>query len=107
MYITCVYMLVCCVTVDLDYLRGLLEEGTTKSFNLCSAYDELRDTIKDVEESASVAVQLTKRGRGEGEGGGGKGGNGGMDVESLREFLRQVETLPCRVPETKLLEVRQ
>ena len=54
-----------------------------------------------MEESASVAVQLTRRGRG--EGGGEKGG--GMDVESLREFLRQVETLPCRVPEAKLLEV--
>ena len=56
--------------------------------------------MQDVEESASVALQLTRRGRGEG------GGRGrGMDVESLREFLRQVETLPCRVPETKLLEV--
>ena len=28
-----------------------------------------------------------------------------MDIESLKEFLRQVETLPCRVPEAKLLEV--
>ena len=50
-----------------------------------------------------MAVQLTRRGRGEGEGG--RRVSGGMDVESLREFLRQVETLPCRVPEAKLLEV--
>ena len=54
--------------------------------------------VQDVEESASVAVQLTRRGKGEGRG-------GGMDIESLREFLRQVDTLPCRVPEAKLLEV--
>ena len=64
-----------------------------------------------MEDSASVAVQLTRRGRG-GEGGGGEkrkgrggGGGGGMDIASLKEFLRQVETLPCRVPEAKLLEV--
>lgn len=58
---------------------------------------------QDVEESASVAVQLTKRGRKAERGGG--GGGGGMDVENVREFLRQVETLPCKVPEAKLLEV--
>lgn len=60
--------------------------------------------LQDVEESASVAMQLTRRGRGE-VGGGEKEGGGGMDIESLREFLRQVETLPCKVPEAKLLEV--
>jgi histone demethylase JARID1 len=27
-----------------------------------------------------------------------------MDLENLKEFLRQVETLPCKVPEAKLLE---
>ena len=59
-----------------------------------------------MEESASVAMQLTRRGRGEGGGErGGGGGGGGMDIDSLREFLRQVGTLPCRVPEAKLLEV--
>ena len=51
-----------------------------------------------MEESASVAIELTKRG-GRGERG------GGMDMENVREFLRQVETLPCKVPEAKLLEV--
>ena len=29
-----------------------------------------------------------------------------VDVENVKEFLRQVETLPCKVPEAKLLEVR-
>ena len=53
-----------------------------------------------MEESASVAVQLTSRGKGEGKVGGEK-----MNIDSLKEFLRQVETLPCRVPEAKLLEV--
>ena len=32
--------------LDLDYLRDLLQEGTNKNFSNCSAYDELRDTIK-------------------------------------------------------------
>ena len=54
--------------------------------------------VQDVVESACVAVQLTKRGR-KGERG------GGMDVENVREFLRQVESLPCRIPEARLLEV--
>ena len=67
-----------------------------------------------MEECASTALQLVlgeaenRRGGGS-RGGGGEEGGGegeGVDVDGLKEFMRQVELLPCRVPETDLLEVR-
>ena len=33
-------------------------------------------------------------------------GDQSLDVEDLKEFLKQVDTLPCKVPEADTLQVR-
>lgn len=60
--------------------------------------DELRLTIQEVEKCASTAIQIAS----------GKlktRGSGGIDVEELRDFLRQVDSLPCKLPEADKLQV--
>ena len=62
-------------------------------------YDELQATLQDVKKCASTAVQLvtTKP----------KTRYSNVDVRDVKEFLSQVERLPCKLPEADVLEVRR
>ena len=55
-------------------------------------YDELQATLQDVKKCASTAVQLvtTKP----------KTRYSNVDVRDVKEFLSQVEGLPCKLPDT-------
>ena len=61
-------------------------------------YDELQATLQDVKKCASTAVQLvtTKP----------KTRYSNVDVRDVKEFLSQVEGLPCKLPEADVLKVR-
>ena len=62
-------------------------------------YDELQATLQDVKKCASTAVQLvtTKP----------KTRYSNVDVRDVKEFLSQVEGLPCKLPEADVLKVRK
>ena len=62
-------------------------------------YDELQATLQDVKKCASTTVQLvtTKP----------KTRYSNVDVRDVKEFLSQVEGLPCKLPEADVLKVRR
>ena len=86
---------------DIQYLHELAKEGVQKSFASCYIHKELMATIQEVEKCASVALQIVL-----GKHKGGSGAEQSLDVEGLKEFLKQVHCLPCTVPEANLLQVR-
>ena len=65
----------------------------------CSSeiYDELQATLLDVKKCATTAVQLvtTKP----------KTRYSNVDVREVKEFLNQVDGLPCKLPEADVLKV--
>ena len=82
---------------DLDYLQSLVQEAVEKGYCSSEVYDELQATLQDVKKCASTAVQLvaTKP----------KTRYSNVDVREVKEFLSQVESLPCKLPEADILKV--
>ena len=80
------------------YLQSLVQEANEKGYNTSEVYDELQATLQDVKKCASTAVQLvtTKP----------KTRYSNVDVRDVKEFLSQVEGLPCKLPEADVLKVR-
>jgi hypothetical protein len=88
----------CVLAADLVYLQSLVQEANEKGYNTSEVYDELQATLQDVKKCASTAVQLvtTKP----------KTRYSNVDVRDVKEFLSQVEGLPCKLPEADVLKVR-
>ena len=82
---------------ELEYLRELLKEANDNGYNSSEVCDDLRLTIQEVEKCATTAVQIAS--------GKLKTRGSGLDVEELRDFLKQVDMLPCKLPEANKLQV--
>ena len=88
-----------CIVSDLTYLQSLVQEAVDKSYCSSEVYDELQATMQEVKKYANTAVQLvtTKP----------KTRYSNVDVREVKEFLSQVESLPCKLPEADVLKVRE
>ena len=87
----------------------LLEEAKTNGYNECEVYEELLATVHEAELCTKTALQIssgkckgivmsiTTRGSSSIE--------KRMDVSELEEFLIEVESLPCKLPEADILLV--
>ena len=60
-------------------------------------YDELQATLQDVKKCATTAVQLVSTKP--------KTRYSNVDVRDVKDFLNQVEGLPCKLPEADVLKV--
>ena len=80
-------------------LKALQDEATERGFTSSEISDELQTTLHDVQRCIDTALQITA-GRGRG-----RAGNKVLDVGGLKEFLEQVESLPCHLPEADAIRV--
>ena len=90
-----------CVTPSpgVETLKALHEEAVERGFTSSEISDELLATLRDVQRCVDTALHITN-GRGRG-----RAGTKMLDVSGLREFLEQVESLPCHLPEADALRV--
>lgn len=81
-------------------MKDLIEEAGEYGFTESRACEELLLTLQDVKKCVSTALQIgcgkhrTRHSTGK-----------CLDASGLREFLEQVEGLPCLVPEAESLWV--
>ena len=79
-----------------------------KGYTGCEPCEELKATILEAERCAKLAAQMTAA-KHRGNTGSGKVtevGEKRMHVDDLVKFLEEVESLPCKVPEANILQVR-
>ena len=75
-----------------------MQEAVDKSYCSSEVYDELQATMQEVKKFATTAVQLVSTKP--------KTRYSNVDVREVKEFLSQVESLPCKLPEADVLKVR-
>ena len=96
--------------IELQYLQLLYDEAVSKGYSSCEVCEELLSAIKEAERCAKTAVQISS-GKHRGivvsiSSRGSSSVEKRMDVDELIEFLEQVESLPCSIPEASILQVR-
>ena len=95
---------------DVEDLQELLSEGDRTGCSDSEPGDELRESVEEAHKLAEVAVQMTS---GKKKGvvwsvstrTGSSSAEKRMDLDELVDFLNQVSTAPCRIPEAELLQV--
>ncbi len=87
---------------ELQVLNDLSAEATNRGFTSSEIYDELTATLQDVQKCIDTAAQIVS-GRPRGKGAGGKM----VDVGGLKNFLQEVQALPCHLPQADALRVSE
>ena len=84
-------------TSDVDYLQALVQEASEKGYTSSEVYGDLQATVQDVKKCATTAVQLVSTKP--------KTRHSNIDVREVKDFLSQVDNLPCKLPEADVLKV--
>lgn len=100
MYSTCIRMLLFLSPLEIQNLKNLQTEATSRGFTSSEIYDELTVTLQDVDKCMDTATRIVE-GRLRGKGVGGKV----VDVQGLKCFLQEVQGLPCHLPQAEPLRV--
>lgn len=99
----------CLSCPDVRHFQDLLEEADRSGYSDSEVGDELRASIQEALKLADAALQIVSGNR--------KGivmsittrGSSAvekrMEVDDLKEFINQVESMPCRIPEADSLQV--
>lgn len=103
------FVCLCVLSTEVRHLQELLAEADRKGYSDSETGDELRASIEEAQKLADAALEITS-GKKKGivmsiSTRGSSAVEKRMGLEELVDFMVQVESVPCRIPEADLLQV--